>query len=173
MQLFFKTAAAALALAVLSGCGALTREAPGPCPVAVAVDDAARMTRFQPGGSDLTDVDFEVVVEGVAYGCEYDGTEAVEMVVEVALLAAQGPANASDSADFTYFIAVATADRQILAREDFTVSIPFQGNLTRVRLTETLEPRIPLRSGETGANYRVFVGLALTEAELQYNRSRP
>jgi hypothetical protein len=157
---------------LLAGCGAVLDDPPGPCPVATQVSDAARLTRFTEGSGDLSDVQFEVAIENVAYACEYDGDEAVDMVVTVTLVALEGPANVQGTADFHYFVAVATSDRQILAREDFPVSAPFEGNLTRVRITETIEPRIPLRPNETGANYRVFVGLAVTEAELEYNRTR-
>jgi len=164
-----KAAAAATALALLAGCG--TTEVAQPCPAAVAVDDASRLTKFRGEGRDLTDVVYEVGIEDLRYGCEYDDG-AIEMVVTVSFLAAQGPANITDSADFAYFLAVATSERQILAREDFPVSVPFEGNLTRVRLTESLEPRIPLLPGESGPSFRIFVGLVLTEAELQYNRAR-
>lgn len=157
---------------LLSGCGALLDEPPGPCPVATQVNDAARMTRFKEGSGDLSDVLFEVAIDNVAYECEYDGEEAIDMAVTLTMVAAEGPANPDNSATFAYFVAVATTDRQILAREDFTVTVPFEGNTTRVKITETVEPRIPLPPGQTGANYRVFVGLAITEAELQYNRTR-
>lgn len=169
---FIGFAAGALTLALLSGCGALTREAPGPCPPIVAVDDASSMTRFTPGGTDLTDVLFEVGVDDVRYGCEYDGKQAINLDATVVLIGSRGPANTTGTADFSYFIAVATTDRQILARQDFPVSIPFRGNLTRVRLTDSVQMRIPLQEGQTGANYRIFIGLDITEEELSYNRRR-
>jgi hypothetical protein len=161
-----------LSCLLLSGCGALMDEPPGPCPVATQVNDAARLTRFKEGSGDLSDVLFDVAIENVAYACEYDGEEAVDMVITITMVAAEGPANPDNTADFSYFVAVATSDRQILAREDFAVTVPFEGNTTRVKITETVEPRIPLPPNTTGANYRVFVGLAVTEAELQYNRTR-
>ena len=161
-----------LSCLLLSGCGALMDEPPGPCPVATQVNDASRLTRFKAGSGDLSDVLFEVGIDNVAYDCEYDGEEAIDMVVTITMVANEGPANPEDSATFDYFVAVATTDRQILAREDFTVTVPFEGNLTRVKITETVESRIPLPPNTTGANYRVFVGLAVTEAELQYNRTR-
>ncbi|HKY94824.1 MAG TPA: hypothetical protein VJL84_05935 [Kiloniellales bacterium] len=161
-----------LSCLLLSGCGAILDEPPGPCPVATQVNDAARLTRFKEGSGDLSDVLFDVAIENVAYACEYDGEEAVDMVITITMVAAEGPANSEGAANFSYFVAVATTDRQILAREDFAVSAPFEGNLTRVKITETVEPRIPLPPNHTGANYRVFVGLAVTEAELQYNRTR-
>jgi len=164
--------AVGLSCLLLTGCGALMDDPPGPCPVATQVGDASRLTRFKAGSGDLSDVVFEVAIENVAYACEYDGDEAVDMTVTITMVASQGPANLEAVANYDYFVAVATTDREILAREDFSISVPFQGNLKRVKVTETVEPRIPLKQNETGANYRVFVGLAITEAELQYNRTR-
>lgn len=157
---------------LLSGCGAIMDEPPGPCPVATQIQDASRLTKFKEGSGDLSDVLFEVGIDNVAYACTYDGDEAVDMVVTVTMVAAEGPANKDNMANFSYFVAVATSDRQILAREDFAVSAPFEGNQTRTKITETVEPRIPLQPNQSGANYRVFVGIAVTEAELQYNRTR-
>jgi len=165
-------AAVGLSCLVLAGCGAILDDPPGPCPVATQVQDASRLTRFKEGSGDLSDVLFEVGIDNVAYACEYDGDEAVDMVVTLTMVAAEGPANTENAATYHYFVAVATTDRQILAREDFAITVPFEGNTTRVKVTETVEPRIPLQPNETGANYRVFVGLAVTEAELQYNRTR-
>lgn len=165
-------AAGALALTLLSGCGALTREPPGPCPPIVAVNDASTLTRFTPGGSDLTDVLFDVAVEDVRYGCEYDRQEAINLSATVVLVGTRGPANTTGTADFSYFIAIATNERQVLARQDFPVTMPFQGNLTRVRLTDSVQMRIPLEEGRNGADYRIFIGLDVTEEELSYNRRR-
>lgn len=159
------------ALLAVAGCGAFSEKQAGPCPVVVAVDDAARLTKFAPGGSDLTEVLFEVTIEDVQYACNYDGP-ILEMVVTLTLVGTEGPANVSGTGAFNYFVAVATNEREILAREDFDVTMPFQGNATRVRLTETVEPAIPLNPGETGEDFRLFVGFDLTEAELQYNRAR-
>ena len=49
------------------------------------------------------------------------------------------------------------------------LAIPFEGNNTRVGVTEEVEPRIPLKRGETGADYRIYVGFSLNPEELQYN----
>jgi len=164
-------ALAALILA-LAACGSSGDEAALPCPAAVTVGDAARLTRFIGGGTDLTEVDFELEIEELVYSCSYESGDAVvDMSVVVSMIGTKGPANTTGLADYSYFVAVANAQREILAREDFEVSMPFQGTLTRVRLVEELTPRIPLNPGETGASYRVFVGIDLTPAELEYNRT--
>ena len=62
-------------------------------------------------------------------------------------------------------------DLRVVAREQFSLAVPFEGNRTQVAVTEELEPRIPIESGQNGASYKVFVGLALSPAELEYNRA--
>ena len=37
-------------------------------------------------------------------------------------------------------------------------------------MIDQLEPRIPLKPAETGADYRIYVGISLSPEELRYNR---
>jgi hypothetical protein len=69
-----------------------------------------------------------------------------------------------------YFVAITTLDQRIVAREEFELTIPFEGNRTRVAVAEELEPRIPLKPGESGADYQIYVGLSLSREELRYNQ---
>jgi hypothetical protein len=140
-----------------------------PCPQVVAVSDAARLTKFGPGGRDLTDIRFEVELEDLQFTCEYeDGT--IEGDLTVRIVASRGPADANRLAQFNYFVAVATLDRRVIAREEFDVAIPFPGNTTRGGVIEELTPRIPLEPGESGSDYTIYVGLELTSEELEFNR---
>ena len=67
-------------------------------------------------------------------------------------------------------MAIATQSRRVIAREEFTVTMPFEGNRTRVAAAEELEPSIPLRPGQDGDEFTVFVGLVMSPSELAYNR---
>ena len=127
------------------------------------------MVRFTGQGRDLTDVIFEARLEDVALICEYDDN-VIEADMRVRILAVDGPADRDRVANFAYFVAIATRDRRIVAREEFALAVPFEGNRTRVLAVEEVSPRIPLLPGQSGADYVVFVGLALTPDELQYNR---
>lgn len=142
------------------------------CPQAVLVGDAAQLVRFQGAGRDLTDVDFEAAIEPPAIGCTFDDDEfAVIGDLQLRIVAARGPADDDRTARFEYFVAIATAvGRRVIAREEFGLSVPFEGNRTRVVVLEELSPRIPIRADETGAEYRVYVGFKLTPEELEYNR---
>ncbi len=155
---------------LLGACGLVGDEGPPPpCPRAVSVADARVMVRFTGSGRDLTDVVFEARVEDVVLVCEYDDG-VIEADVRVRILTMDGPANRGRVANFAYFVAIATRDQRIVAREEFDLAVPFEGNRTRVLAVEEVSPRIPLRPGQTGEDYVVYVGLALTPGELQYNR---
>lgn len=141
------------------------------CPQAVQIQDASSLTRFSGGGRDLTDVLFEAEIKQLQLVCEYDD-DVVEVSLKVLFQALRGPANRQGRAPVRYFVAIADRGQAILAREEFDLEIPFQGNRTRVAISEELGPRIPLRSGESAADYRIYVGFALSQEEMRYNRRR-
>ena len=158
-----------LLASVLAGCSAFDREPPPPCPLAFPVPDARVLTRFTGQGRDLTDVLFEARLEDVALICEYDD-DVIEADMRLRILVVDGPADRGRVAKFAYFVAISTRDHKIVAREEFDLEVPFEGNRTRVLAVEEVSPRIPLRPGQTGVDYIVYAGLALTPAELRYNR---
>lgn len=151
---------------VVAGCAG--REAPPPCPSVVAVPGAERLTRFDGDGQDLTDVVFEAEFQDIRLNCDHDD-DMVEAVLQLRILVAEGPADTSGQADVAYFVAVGTRDRRILAREEFALKIPFSGNKRRVAAVEEITQRIPLKPGQSGADYVVYVGLAVRPGELRYN----
>jgi len=165
-------AGAVVALGVAAGCSS------GPdialsCPQAVAVADAARLVKFKGTGRDLTDVKFEAELENLQMVCDYDEDDhAIEADLLVRFVASRGPADEERLADIRYFVAVATQNARIVARQEFAVKVPFEGNRTRVAVAEELTPRIPLNPNQNGSEYRVFVGFSLTPEELDYNRRR-
>ena len=142
---------------------------PPPCPGVQPVKDAQNLVRFQGAGRDLTDVIFEANIEILGLACDYDDN-VVEADLRVRVVAVEGPLNKVRQARFSYFIAIATLDERIVAREEFDLDVSFEGNLRRVAAMEQLAPRIPLKPGQSALDYRIYVGLVLTPTELQYNR---
>ncbi len=170
-----RLAALALLPALLAGCdtlGGLFERDPGPalvCPRILPVVEAQEMTRFDGAGRDLTDVAFRARLADVNAACEADEEE-VELTLQVIVAASRGPANASGNATFDYFVAVATQTEEVLNRQAYQVTIPFEGNRTNVGLIEEVDVTIPLAEGQVGREYLIYVGLALNEAELEWNR---
>ncbi|MHA1152094.1 MAG: hypothetical protein ACTSQ7_05400 [Alphaproteobacteria bacterium] len=153
----------------LAGCSVGEEELPPPCPTTFPVAEARELTRFVGQGRDLTDILFEAQFLDVVLACAYDDG-VIEMDMAVRIMAADGPANQGRNVRLAYFVAIATWDRKIVAREEFEIEIPFEGNRTRVVAVDAVSPRIPLQPGQTGADYVIYVGLALTQAELRYNQ---
>ena len=158
---------AALGAAILSACAG-DKGPPPPCPEVVGVTGASNMVRFRSAGRDLTDVEFEAQIRDAALVCEYDDN-VIEADMRLSIEALRGPANADQIARFGYFVAIATRTREVLVREEFQLEIPLPGNQTRVAAIEEISQRIPLKAGESGADYVIFVGLNLTPEEFQYN----
>ena len=51
--------------------------------------------------------------------------------------------------------------------------MPWEYGATQGIVVEELQPTIPLKVGENGDYYRIYVGFMLTEQELAYNRKNP
>jgi len=139
------------------------------CPQLQMLKDTDRMVKFVGDGRDLTDVEYEAALRAPFLSCEYDG-DTLDSVVTVNLVVLRGPADDDRLARVAYFVAIADLNKQVVAREEFDVEIPFEGNRTQVVATEEVEQHIPLQPEESGANYRILVGLRLTPDELRYNQ---
>ncbi|GAB5468539.1 MAG: hypothetical protein Kilf2KO_15690 [Rhodospirillales bacterium] len=139
------------------------------CPPITILPDAARLIRYS-GGTDLTDVRYEANIDQVSPLCERTD-KGLKIDLTVVLSARRGPALPEGNADFSYFVAVTSADRRLLARQEFPVSIPLGPQGRRVRLTELVQPLLPLTETQSQFGYQLFIGLVLTRGELQRNRS--
>jgi hypothetical protein len=93
--------------------------------------------------------------------------------MQVKFLAQRGPKDREAVAKFNYFVAVTGPGGQPLTREVFDTQVDFKDNATQGIVIEELQPRIPLKQGENGDYYRIYVGFMLDEKELAYNRKNP
>jgi hypothetical protein len=169
-----RPALAGIALLALAACDTPIFQKPAPpppCPTVAAVDDAARLTRFSGAGRDLTDVAFEAEVGDMTGSCGYDG-DTIDVDLTVQFIASRGPADQARRADFRYFVAIARRDQTVVARKEFDSFIEFPGNQTRAGIVEELAQRIPIKSGESGTNFIIYIGFALTPEELEFNRAQ-
>ena len=165
-----------LAAVLLAACAADQAALPA-CPNIIIVGDTAEVTKFQPGaGRDLIDVILEAKVAGFGGFCESDidadagGTVEVELIVT--FQASRGPANVDRAGQLEYFVAIADRNDAILAKRVFASEVSFAGNDRHVDLREELVQAIPLKAGEVGSDYSVYVGFQLSADELQYNRRK-
>ena len=174
MKRFILALAAAVLLAACSSDQELL--AP-PCPNIIIVQDLAKVTQFKPGeGRDLTDVVLEGEVSGFDGYCETEEDDGVATDVEVSMrlvfAIGRGPANADRKGNFQYFAALADRDGNTVQKHVFDSAVEFPGNRNRVAPFEELSLAIPLRQGENGGDYTVYVGFQLTPEQLDDNRSQ-
>lgn len=163
---------------LLGGCetlGSIDFNPPPPpppdCPRAVVAEGAGRLTRFAGGGTDPANISFEAEILEITGTCgEDDGVLDVEMEVQIA--ARRGPAAAGDVAAFNYFVAVARADKTILARQAFDASIELPEDGSGSGIVEEIEQTISIGEDDSGANYVIIVGFEMTPEELEYSRQQ-
>jgi hypothetical protein len=157
-----------VALPLLSACN----RQPPVCPDVLVVGDARQVTKYRAGpGRDITDVSFEAVIGAGGLECSVRRDEiVVDLRVEIGLQ--RGPAAPPGAGEVEYFVAIADSGRQILARQRFTTRVEFQANVNRSGVFEELRQRIPIKAGQTGDDFTIFVGLQLSEEEIERNRRR-
>jgi hypothetical protein len=142
------------------------------CPTVTRIGEATRLTRFVPGGHDLTDVAFEARIGGITGNCSAD-KKAVKVQMNAQFIANRGPADKARKAPFAYFVAIADNDDNVLARQDFDTVIAFPGTQTRNGVEEQLDQIIPIKKGQQGSDFHIYIGFDLTPEEIAYNRAHP
>jgi hypothetical protein len=167
-----------MALLATASCATNEDIASYPCPFVGAVRELSYMTKFQGDSQDLSDTLFEAKIDQVlpAVNCIYennDGKQAIVYDIQVKFLAQRGPKEREGLAKFNYFVGIGGPGGQILTREVFDSEIAFENNATQAITIEEIQPRIPLKQGENGDFYRIYIGFMLNERELAYNRKNP
>ena len=162
---------AGLLLALVAGCGLLdSSTAKFDCPTTAGVADATVLSKFRPGpGRDLTDVRYQVRLADVSSECRYD-SKGVDVRMRAGFALELGPANPDRKAAYDFFIAITDPNDEIIAKRVFTTPLDFPANVGYVEHLEELQHRIPLPKGGSAADYKIIIGLQLTEDELEFNR---
>ena len=170
--------AGAAALLLTASCANTENIASYPCPFVGAVRELSYMTKFAGDSQDLSDTLYEAKVDEVrpAKNCIYqndDGKQAIVYDIQVKFLAQRGPKEREGLARFNYFVGIGGPGGEIITRQVFDTEIVFENNATQAIVIEELQPRIPLKQGENGDFYRIYVGFMLSEKEFAYNRKNP
>ena len=160
----------------LGACGSSDPEAPPtPCPRALLLDGAERTSAYR-AGSDArpSDLRYLAVLTDLASTCRYYedvNGQGVDVDLSFKLIVERGPA-LSGSEEVTYFVATVGPDGQILARDVLRGDLPFAGGEERVGLSEDLTLRLPSVTPSEAADYMLYIGFLLDDAELR-RREQP
>jgi len=172
-------AALFLLAVLLGGCENPKDVIPPVCPKATILHEAGALTRFRDGaGRDLIDVDFEGEITAISGECRYDidddtGAGAIDMRVRAEFEFTRGPANSDSVAAFDYFVVLTDAAGEVISKQVFPFKSEFWTNRTVITDRDApVELTIPVKAGQSGEDFLVFVGFQLSRDELLYNRNR-
>ena len=163
-----------LGAGLLGGCGWLglveTTNPRSICPQGLILADAGEMTIFRDAvGRDLTDVVAQARIADVVVECKPE-RRAVNVDLQVAIAAERGPANRTGKQSIDYFVAIVDPQGKVITRQAFKMDFEWPENRVRVGRVDELTPRIPVSEPERAPEYRIWVGLQLTEDQLAWNR---
>jgi len=167
------TAAVAILLATsLGGCDDSGPAFAPACPQLTLLRDAADLTRFRPGGRDLTDMMADARISAVPASCSYATPQTVTARMSVTVQVSRGPAAQGRTVSVPYFIAVTEGD-QVRDEQDYTLNTSFPANVDSVTANgQEITLRLPITADKSAAAYKIYVGFRLNPDELAYNRAR-
>ena len=146
---------------------------PAPCPNVFVLEEAARLVDFGGAEPSVDTVAWSAEVRDVRTSCRYADDLPINARVEIDLAVGRGPAATGDEYPLSYFVAVTRTDKDLIAKETFTVPVTIRDGRAVATFTERLTDVVIPRKGEetSGTNFEIAVGLALTKEQLLYNRS--
>lgn len=145
--------------------------AAGPCPYVKVLYDAARYVEFK-GAQASSNVAYSGEIEGIAASCAYKGDEPIKIDMTVSFSLGKGPQGDANQKDYTYWVAVTDRNKEVLAKEYFTIRAPFQPGKATLMMTDHLAGlEIPRANANVaGSNFEVLVGFDVTPEMAQFNR---
>lgn len=163
------------ALALVAGCswfGGGDEKDKVTCPGALIAPGLDAYTVFRPGGGNsAADIQFGVKLVSVKATCK---PEKGGLLVDTVLtFRAARNGEEVNQGDFSYFVAVADAQQNILSKQTFTLRVQFDRRQKDLRLVDDIIERLPLRNLANGNNYGVVVGMQLSQEQLDLTRQRP
>jgi hypothetical protein len=162
----------------LAACGSAESPYSRPCPPVQVIQDASYLTRFAGASEDLTDISFEAKLANADSVCFYvadsdTGQDTIRSEIKIQFAASRGPKNAESFAKFDYWIKVTGPGGAQMQRQQLDVEIPFTAAKVQNAAGDEVDVLIPLKQGETGEFYRIWLHLDLSEKELAFNRRNP
>jgi len=138
------------------------------CPTAFIAPGTDAYRVFRPGGTGVADIRFGVKLASVKSTCKLEKDGIVVDTVNSFVAVRNDPD--LRQGDFTYFVAVADGQQNILTKRNFTLRVEFDSHQKEMRMVDTIVEHLPLRKVSAGRSYGIVVGLQLSQQELDFNR---
>jgi hypothetical protein len=169
-----RTLASVLAIlfvaAALSGCSNRLKA----CPSVAAMVDASSFTAFADGAApDPSHALYAAQITDVTTDCDYDKkARSVDSSLAITFRVSRPPNGAPLHGSIPYFVVVNGADGKILLRQAYKVNFQFDpGQATTTFKDNIASVVIDLPKEKQLWDYQLLVGLQLTKAQLDYNRT--
>lgn len=180
MSIFGRNLLCALGGALLlSGCTDPVAQQSVPCPQIKIVPESSFLTRFTGDSEDLAETSFEARIVRHREVCYYEtnndtGKRRIRTELNIEFSASRGPNNPDSAAKFRYRVGITGPGNQLMGGDQLLdVEIPFSASRVQAVAQDEVFIHVPLKDGENGDFYRIWVGLEVTEKELVYNRRNP
>lgn len=166
---------ALIAAVALAGCASnkTARERnPAPCPNVVVLEDAARVIEFD-GEEALENIAYSGEITNVEIGCRYIDDKPIDAAIEIEFALGKGPKGENGQKVYSYFVAVARRDLEVIAKEEFPIAVNFNDKKRVIVLDDEIDQILIPRRGEqtSGVNFEIIVGFSLTPEQAIFNRS--
>jgi hypothetical protein len=144
----------------------------GPCPYVKVLYDAARYEEFKDNQEASSAVGYTGEIENITSDCDYKGVEPIHVKLDVQFSFGRGPQAKASHKDFTYWVAVTHRNREVLAKQEFTLPVTFPAGQDRVAMVDKIKDITIPRANNTvsGENFEVLIGFDVTPEMADFNR---
>jgi hypothetical protein len=144
----------------------------GPCPFVKTLYDAARYVEFKGGQEASAAVGFTGEIQGVTAACAYKSDDPITVSMNLLFELGRGPTAEGSSKTYRYWVAVTDRNREVLAKQSFTLPVSFPAGKDRVFISEDVGGIVIPRATATvsGANFEILVGFDVTPEMAAFNR---
>jgi hypothetical protein len=144
----------------------------GPCPFVKVLYDAARYAQFKDNHEASNAVQYTGEIQGLSADCTYKGVEPISVKLDVRFAFGRGPEAPSAHKSYSYWVAVTHRNREVLAKEYFSVPVNFPSGQDRVGMVDHIKTiTIPRRDNSvSGENFEILVGFDVTPEMADFNR---
>lgn len=160
--------AAILAGLLLAGCSSSSSGGGKvKCPSAFVAPGLDAYTQLRPGATsgDLDNIAFGVKVVSIKVACKKE-VSGIHITTSLVFHAVRND-DTLEKGDFTYFVAIADPQQNILAKQTFGLRADFARKQKQMRIADEITEHLPLKKVSAGGSYAVIVGMQLSQQQLE------
>jgi hypothetical protein len=142
------------------------------CPQPAILAGLESTTVFVGGATSGREADlvYAAAMENIGGGCTYDG-DGLKVDLAIDLLVEPGPAHAGGPVSLPWFVAVADGSGAIIDKTVLTSVVAIPPGAARGGSREAIEQRYAGIKPDSGAGYRIYLGLEIDRDEALRRRS--